>query len=469
MSQLQIPGLEDAVTALQRGRSARAFGFIGKFLGRTVSEAAAFSAGVAIGPVLSPVVQAIRNQVNSQYAFVYPDPITLANGVAQGQVDEKVARAYASYHGFGDDAMTALIDVANTGPALGYAFQAWRRINPATGKSYLSDAEFRTALKRTGLEEQWYPAIMGLKENLLDLQTLANGIQRGLIQAPFELPYDAQPAPGQIEPFPTVPIDVAAALEGLGYSMDDLKLEVGLAGNPPGPEALYRAQFRGAIDGNDVLRGLVEGRARGEWAKAYEADARQIPTVTEFVENAIRGYSTLDAAIAGGARHGMTAEDVTLIYQNAGRPLSPHQITQALARGAKFNPIPGELTDPYEASAHESSVKPSYQEMYIALSHTYPSLFQLSQLVKGNAITPDTAADWATKDGYAPEVVTTLHAFWSGGATNSGSAKKLTPTQVKTAYHAGDLDRAAALQRLEALGYSATDAALLLGNPPPSA
>jgi hypothetical protein len=418
-----------------------------------------YALGTASGPALAPFVQDLANEAWTLNPVVPPDAVLLAQGVAQGQVAKSTAYAWAKETGFDKAQMDALVNIANVGPALGYAFEAWRR-------GFLNDGEFQTALNRTGLEAQWYPAMKQLKTRLVDLPTLANGIQRGLIASPFALPYDAQPPAGQIQPFPTVGIDAAATAEGLGYTVEELQLEVGLAGNPPGPEALYRAWFRGAIDANDVQRGLVEGRARGEWAKAFEADARQIPTVHEFVENAIRGYSQLSDAIAGGQRHGMTPEDVTLIYQNAGRPLTPHQITIGLARGAAFHPIPGEIPDPYEASAHEASVKPSYQELYIAAGkYGYPSLFQLNALVKANAITADIAKDWATKSGLAPEVVDALGQFWAGessGTAGGPKPKTYTYSQIHQAWRHGVFTDAQALQELQDIGYSAARAQTLL-------
>lgn len=431
-----------------------------KFFGNTIGVAAGFAAGGATQRALDPVLQDVTNEAWSKHATVPPDAYALAQGVAQGQVDPERAREWAKQTGIGDSQFAALVDIANVGPALGYAYEAWRR-------GFLTDAEFNTALLRQGIEPAWFDALRQLRTRLLDLPTLANLIQRGLVKSPVPLPYDPTPAPGNIPSYPVLDIDAAAVTEGLGYTLDDLRAEVGLAGNPPGPEALYRARFRGAITDDDVLRGLVEGRARGEWAAAFEVDARQIATVHDHVENAIRGYSDLDAAIEGGQRHGMTPEDVTLIYQNAGRPLTPHQIAQALARGAKFNPEPGELPDPFEAAAHESSVKPSYQEMYVSLRYNYPPLFQLNNLVKGGAVTPDTAADWATKQGLAPEVVETMKAFWLTQVPKDSTGTpakpvKLTQAQIRAAWREGQFTDAEALARLEARGVSPSDAQVLL-------
>jgi hypothetical protein len=225
--------------------------------------------------------------------------------------------------------------------------------------------------------------------------------------------------------------------------------------------------WRGAIDDNDVTRGLVEGRSRGEWAPAFEADAAAIPTPLAFVENHLRGYSDQNAMLTGTARHGMSAADTMVEFQNAGRPLVAHQITTGLARGGVFHPEPGELTDPYQAAVQESNVKPSYYDLWIANRYTYPSLFQLNALVKANAITADTAKEWATKEGYAPEVIDALHTFWQGeqagsSGTTGTKPKSYTYAQIHAAWSHGVFTDAQALSELATIGYSAAKAQTLL-------
>lgn len=429
---------------------------IGKLFGNAVSSAIGFGAGVAMAPALGPVVRDISNSVNSKYAFVFPEPGTLANGVAQGQIDAKKAGRWASYWGVGDAAFAALVEIANTGPGVPTAFDLWRR-------GVIEEPAFRRAAKRQGLEQEWIDDLVKIKGEILDPGELARAIHRGLVPDPGLLRGTASPGPGKVESYPVYPIDALAEAAGSGIDHDRLGVMVGLQGLPMGSHEAAQALFRGVIDDNDYLRAIAEGNTRNEWADAIRDQSRQIVTVHEGVENAIRGYSTLADAIAQGARHGMSAEDVTLIYQNAGRPLVPHQITTGLARGAKFNPIPGEIPDPYEAAAHEASVKPSYQELYIAAGkYSYPPLFQLNQLVKGKAITAATAKDWAVKQGYAPEVIDALDKYWvgieSGGGSGGTAAKEATVTDLLKLWDGGKATELETLTAIEALGYPTAEA-----------
>jgi hypothetical protein len=131
--------------------------------------------------------------------------------------------------------------------------------------------------------------------------------------------------------------------------------------------------------------------------------ARQIPTARDFFENALRGYH--DARVGAGAgeaaRH--EPEDSLVIYQNQGRPMNIRQITQALSRGGEFNPEPGELTDPYEASVVEGNVKPGYYELAKALKYTLPSPFVMRQLTESGVWTEAKAAKRLKDIGWIPE------------------------------------------------------------------
>jgi hypothetical protein len=66
----------------------------------------------------------------------------------------------------------------------------------------------------------------------------------------------------------------------------------------------------------------------------------------------------------------------------------------------------------------------------------YPPLFQLTRLVQAGAIDADTAADWARKDRYPPEVVTALHAYWvKSSATGPASYVAKADTQLWATTH----------------------------------
>jgi hypothetical protein len=416
---------------------------------------------VALGPALGPIVQDIKNTVNSQYAYVYPDPVTMALGVAQGQVPEKTARQYASYHGFGDDAMTALIEVANVGPQLGQAFEAWRRINPATGKSYLSDAQFQTALKRTGLEPQWYPAIMALKGRLLEPADLARAIHRGLIPDPGLLQGRLPSGVGNVPAYPVYPIDAEQAAAGYGYTLNELGVLVGLQGNPMGSHEAAQAYFRQVLTEDDYLRAVSEGNTRNEWADAIQEQSRAIPSPTNYVEGFVRNWITKQQMYDGAARHGMTETDTDLLFLNHGRPLSWHQTFIGLRRGGVYDGPTDDIDPAFLKSLQESNIRPEWYNLAWAQRFTYPAAFVLKALTTSGDLTAAEAETILLYEGWEPTLAAKVSAAWGGG-TAAVPGKKLTVTQVKQAWKTGQLTDAQVLADLATLKYSPGDAQTLL-------
>jgi len=209
--------------------------------------------------------------------------------------------------------------------------------------------------------------------------------------------------PFKVEAYPVQPIDAIQEAAGSGYDKERLQVLVGLQGLPMGPHEAAQALFRGIITHGDYIRAFNTSNMRNEWAQAILDQTRQIPTARDFMENALRGYSNLADALEGAKRHGMSEADATLIYQNQGRPMNIHAITQALARGAKFHPEPGEITDPYLAATVEGPIKPAYYEMFQALKYTLPSAFVMRQLAQSGVWSEAKTAERLKWSGWYPQ------------------------------------------------------------------
>ncbi len=430
------------------------FSLLKKFFGQTISEAAGFAAGSAVADTLRPELQIVSNEAWSVNTTKPPGAEILAQGVAQGQVDPTVAYKWATETGFGKAQMDALVSIANVGPPLASALTLWRR-------GVWLPEQYQTALNRMGIEPEWYAGLKTLKDEWLTPAELAVMVQRGIVANDNLLPVGPPTAVGKVPPMPSISIDPIAEAAGAGLSAERLAGLARIIGLPASPDLAARMTFRGIIDRVDFDRAISEGNTRNEWAPFLFDGFRQILTAHDWVELHLRGYIDQPAMYAGTSLHGMSQADTDHLFAVLGRPLAVKQITTALARGAKFNPIPGELTDPYEASVHEANLKPSYYEMAIANKFTYPSLFQLNNLVKSGAITPDIAKDWATKNGLAPEVVAAMFTYWqSVGKTGASTVAKTSTTKaanaVQKAYVQANLTQADAEAELTKLGEDAT-------------
>jgi hypothetical protein len=264
----------------------------------------------------------------------------------------------------------------------------------------------------------------------------------------------------KVDSYPVYPIGAIDEAAGSGYNRDRLGVLVGLQGLPMGPHEAAQALFRGIITHGDYIAAFNESNSRNEWAAAVLEQSRQIPTARDFFENALRGYHDFDWALNEAKRHGMSEADATVIYQNQGRPMNIRQITQALSRGGKFNPEPGEIKDPYMASIVEGNVKPAYYDLALALKYTLPSPFVMRQLTQSGVWSQAKAAKRLKDSGWIPQDADEAAAAWAGGTGTTADphvAKAQTQlwNTTHSAYLAGDATDAVVREKLPQAGVTA--------------
>jgi hypothetical protein len=312
-------------------------GTVGKFLGNTVGEGAAFAAGIAVGPTLAPLLRALENETWSAYPDRPLDAQTLAEGVAQGHITLGVGSDEAKLTGTSPARFAEMVTMARTGPGQGVALTLWRR-------GLIDTPAVTLALQRAGLEAQWITAITtggidgtGLKNVPLDPAIIANAIVRGIMQAPFELPYAPNLTAGKVQNFPQSPLDAGAESALTGTDVARLFVQTAIAGRPMSPEEAAKASFRGIVDRSDYDRAIAEGDIRSEYRDAIYEYTRQILTAHDYVELRLRGWIKDPEMYAGTALHGMSQADTDLLFQVLGRPIPVHQITTGLARGGTYN------------------------------------------------------------------------------------------------------------------------------------
>ena len=420
-----------------------------KYFGNTLGEAAAFSAGIAVAPALRPELEVLVQDSWSLAPTRLPDAGLLASGVAQGQVNQATAEAWARRHGYSGNVFEAMVNIENAGPGVGQAFRLWRR-------NAIHDDGFARALKREALEAEWIAALAKTKQEPLDPAQLAAAIHRNIIPDPGYL-VGQQPGPDRRVPaFPQIPIDANLEASWAGLDGDHLHALVGLQGLPMGPHEAAQAYFRGNITFDDYLAAIAQGNTRNEWAQAIVDQTRQIPTARDFMENALRGHHDFTWAADQAARHGMSRDDAFVIYQNQGRPLNLHQISQAIAWGAHYNPGQGDNPDPWMQSVLLGAVRPEYYEMQDSLKYIVPSAFALRGLQQAGALTPDEAFLWYKRLGWEPGLSRKVADAFGHQAGAAG--KEATAADLLTLWDGGKLTTPEVRADLEALGYPAAEA-----------
>ena len=425
--------------------------------GESAAAAVGFGLGVALSEALRPLATKIAYEAWATAPIRVPDPGTLAAGVAQGQVDEDAAREWAKNHGYDDEAFSALIDIANVGPAIGLAFEARRR-------GELTDAQLRTAFRRTGLEEQWDAAMLALVENRLDLGAIATAIHRGIMAGEGLIVREPPQTPGEVPHVPQSHLDATEEAAAHGIDPERLRILVGNTGLPPGLMEMLHLLNRHAVTEDDVRRAVAQSNLRNEYMDVVLELRRQLLTPHEYEEAALRGIITQDAADAGAELHGMTRGDARLLFETMGRPLAVRAITTGLARGGQLGGSYDDVPEPYRDAIRRSNIRPEYARLAYANRYTLPSTFVLRGMAQAGELNQQETETLLLQSGWQPALAAKVAARWAAGGAAGGKAETL--AQVADEYEGGFATEAEYRASLEHLGYTgaAADRLVHLGD-----
>lgn len=432
-------------------------GFLGlqKFFGNTVSGAAGYAAGGAVARTLHPELQSVANAGWQLHPDLPIDAHVLAAGVAQGQVPYDYAVDEATRTGIDKTRFDHLVDIANVGPPLGYAYQAWRR-------GELTDAEFVVALRRTGLEVQWDKAMRALKSDRLDLGAIATAIHRGIMRGVGLIIREPPTEPGAVPFVAQSELDPVAEAEAHGIDAERLRILVGNTGLPPGLIEMLHLLNMGKVEIADVQRAVAESNLRNEYMDVVLNLRRRLLTPHEYEEAALRGVISNTQADDGAALSGMEKADAQLLFQILGRPLTVHQILTGLARGGTYGGTYDDVPEPYRDAIRRSNIRPEYARLAYAARYTYPGAFVLRALTQGGDISQAESEQILLYEGWEPALAAKVAAKWATtkattGTTLSGKAKTSALTALHKSYVDDRTDSTAAHAMMTALGEPAAE------------
>jgi hypothetical protein len=477
----------------------------------SVEYALGFGLGVALGAALDPIGTGLRQEAWKVDPLRAPDAGMLAGGVAQGQVDHARAVAWAKEHGYDGQAFAAMVATANVGPALGLAFQARRR-------GVLTPEQFTTALRRTGLEEEWYGAMRMLLAERLDPAAIATAVHRGIMLDASLIITPPPTGPGKVPHVPPSPLDPVDESAAHGIDHERLRVLVGNTGLPLALGEMLQLLNRGEVTADDVRRSVAQSNVRNEYMDVALGLRRRLLTPHEYADHHLRGWSGPDAMHAGAALSGMEHGDTDKLFELLGRPIPVHQVTTGEARGGHFDGAHGDIPRAYLKALQQSSMRPEWYSLAYANRYTYPSAFVLRSLVQSGDLSGDEGHSVLLKLGWEPALARKVVGRWAGGKVakadphvakaeaqvwstahrsylnhestdaEAGSTltllgvaaeakprvlalwrhereivrRTLTPSQIKKAWKETKLTHDDALARLGRLGYSPADAELFL-------
>jgi hypothetical protein len=397
-------------------------------LGSTPGIIVGVGVGGAVAAALEPAFEIPKQEAWKRNPNRILDSGLIARLVAQGGIDlgdpssPAAGSAYeeALRDGLEPDKLDALIYLAQTVPGFGEAVRVLRRDPTFAGL-------FKHSLVKQGLDTRYLDGLTDLQFERMALPVVALGIVRGLIDAPFELPYTPPAGVGKIAAFPKSKLDPLHEIKAFGFDVDDLFLQTAVSGRPMGPQEAASAFYRDIIEKDDFLRAILEGDTRGEWADAILEHARQIPSVSDYVNAEIRGWITTAQRNAGIAKHGMTAADGDLLFKRTGRPATGHQVHIGWARGGRNTSAGSDEQTVFNKAIRESDIRPEWTDILWAQRYTYPPFFALRALMQGGALTAAQGEEILLYEGWEPGFAKLVAEFF----TKDTSAAKGNPYVVK--------------------------------------
>jgi hypothetical protein len=425
----------------------------GKFFGNTISSAAGFAAGASTARTLEPGLQDLTNEAWAHHQSMPLDALLLAEGVAQGQVGYAWAQGEAERTGINKERFDHAVDVANTGPGIGEAFNLWRR-------GALDEAGFRRAATRAALEPEWINALVKVKDLLLTPAEIATAVHRGIMRDPSLIVTEPPATPGKVPQVAESSIKPAPEAAGSGIDHERLRVLVGITGLPPGLVQMLELLNRGEVTEDDVRRAVAQSNLRNEYMDVVLALRRRLLTPHEYEEAALRGLIERGTADAGAALSGMEAADARLLYDTMGRPLTVHQLVTALARGGQFGGTYDDVPEPYRDAIRRSNTRPEYARLAYANRYTYPSAFVLRGLAQAGDLGNAAAVEQILLEiGWPPNLAAKVAPQWVAGGTTADTHVSKAQTQLWSTLHssylAGDTSDATALDKLGQAGVPA--------------
>lgn len=409
--------------------------------GSTAGLIVGVGVGAAAGAALEPAVEIERQAAWQGGAVKLPDVGLIAALVAGGKVTQTDGRHMANRLGFSNgtfDSVTWLAQNRLDFPAL---LRMWRlaAVNPSFDEATLSALLDRT-LAHEQLDWDYRPALRALRTaELPGIGDIAFAVVRGILPSPAYVPVAPGTGGKYVKAFPQLNIDPEKLAAALGYDPQMLELLVGRSGLSMAPVMAANALFRTTarlelanlpaitgigpldltpvMDSQDYLLAIGQGDLRTNYAAAVRSTARQVLTAGEYAELQLRGWIDEAQRRALAKQHGMSEGDSDLQFRLHRRPLNVHAITQALAKGATFNPEPGELTDPYEASVHQANLGPEWYSLAIANKYVVPSAFVIRALLKDGVFTAAEGTTLLEHSGWSPDIAGKVATHYAANTT----------------------------------------------------
>lgn len=405
-----------------------------------------------IGTILAPELEDVARAVNRANPSTPLSPADLADSVVRNFLDRATAQDQASQSGTSGDDFTTMVHLAGDAPGPSQLVEAVRRqLIPEQGTG--PDAvTFQQGIAEGRLADKWTAMMLALGEVPLAPADAVDAVVEGQIDQ----------ATGAAEAYKS------------GVSADNFQVLVNTRGNPPSVTELLELNRRGLIplegvgpDVTSVQQGIYEGATKDKWWQLLAQLGNYVPpprTITAMVragsltDQQATQYLT-DAGLApdlvaayiadahkpsSTTNHAITASQISQLY-------SDQLITQTQAQA---------MLQTLGYTADDSAAIMQLAAYNVSKSQLDSAISRVRSLYVARKITRSEAAASLDSLHVAAANATGLLDTWD--VEQAASVRVPSEGQVASALYYGVIDQPTAMSMLEAMGYAAHDAWLVL-------
>jgi hypothetical protein len=238
-----------------------------------------------------------------------------------------------------------------------------------------------------------------------------------------------------------------------GFTSASFQTIVDNTGEPPGTDQLLEAYRRGFIDKATLERGILQSRYRNEWIPTIEQLRYSPMSTADAVDAVVQNHLTADQASSIADQNGLTPGVVDTLIATAGEPLSRTEMSELYNRGLATE---AEFTQALD----ESRLKPKYTAHAFQLRTRILQPSELARAVFNGVLDSKTAIAKTMEVGYSTEDATVL--VGAEIASKTKSYRDAVVTSIDALYLDGIISQADATSGIIAMGYSGTEASLIV-------
>lgn len=240
----------------------------------------------------------------------------------------------------------------------------------------------------------------------------------------------------------------AAIAAQWGMTAADFQVTIDNTGEPLGLEQLLEAYRRGFIDKPTLERGIRQSRVRNEWIPTAEKLRYSPLTVADAVNAVVQNYLTSQDAASIAEQNGLAPGAVATLIQTAGEPLSRTETEQLYNRGLMTR-------DDVIQALRESRLKNKYNDFAFDLHTKILEPRTLSSAVEFGSISYADAVKHAIAYGYSAADAAVL--IGEGSARKLQSYKNRVITAAESLYEASGMSETDFRSVMHSMGFTAEE------------